>query len=256
MSLSQEPTSAAGTGLTASEDVPLSTLVELRDVMRVFVSERGWEKFHTPRNLLVSRPRPRKTRHETPDPDSTWTPTKTAGARGRGGRARRDLPVGGRAGAWPPDIFSRENVRRALHLCARARRRPRILLTPRLPHRSQHLGEELADVLLFLVRMSDVCGVDLAAAAAQKMRKNRTNYPRERCFGSAAKHSAYRAEGGAGAGGGGSAGSGNGGAGGGGNGGGRSWALEVPVVLLGLAAPLTIVGAWAVISALRLTRPA
>jgi hypothetical protein len=116
-------------------------------------------------------------------------------------------------------------------------------------------------VLLFLVRMSDVCGVDLAAAAAQKMRKNRTNYPRERCFGSAAKHTAYRAEGGAGAGGGGSAGSGSGGAGsgsagGGGNGGGRSWALEVPVVLLGLAAPLTIVGAWVVISALRAARPA
>ena len=121
MSLSQELTSAAGTGLTASGDVPLSTLVELRDAMRVFVSERGWEKFHTPRNLLVSRTPPRKTRHETPNPDSTWTPTKTAGARGRGGRARRDLPVGGRAGAWPPNIFSRENVRRALHLCARAR---------------------------------------------------------------------------------------------------------------------------------------
>lgn len=33
-------------------------------------------------------------------------------------------------------------------------------------------GEELADVLLYLVRLSDACGIDLAQAAAAKLQKN------------------------------------------------------------------------------------
>lgn len=41
-----------------------------------------------------------------------------------------------------------------------------------LPLMSPHAGEELADVLLYLVRLSDACGIDLAAAAQAKLRKN------------------------------------------------------------------------------------
>ena len=37
---------------------------------------------------------------------------------------------------------------------------------------TQCAGEELADVLLYLVRLSDACGIDLAHAAAAKLRKN------------------------------------------------------------------------------------
>ncbi len=54
-----------------------------------------------------------------------------------------------------------------------------------------HLGEELADCLLYLVRLSDRCGVDLTAAAMRKMDLNRKKYPIERCFGSSAKYTAY-----------------------------------------------------------------
>ncbi|XP_076911348.1 uncharacterized protein LOC143569272 [Bidens hawaiensis] len=40
-----------------------------------------------------------------------------------------------------------------------------------------HLGEELSDVLLYLVRLSDICGVDLGQAALRKIRLNAIKYP-------------------------------------------------------------------------------
>ncbi|MDZ4202157.1 MAG: nucleotide pyrophosphohydrolase [Gallionella sp.] len=39
------------------------------------------------------------------------------------------------------------------------------------------VGEELADVLLYLVRLSDQLGVDLHDAALKKMEKNAIKYP-------------------------------------------------------------------------------
>ncbi|KAI8463121.1 MAG: hypothetical protein J3K34DRAFT_475513 [Monoraphidium minutum] len=36
----------------------------------------------------------------------------------------------------------------------------------------EHLGEEMSDVLLYLVRLADVCRVDLAAAVVDKLEKN------------------------------------------------------------------------------------
>lgn len=41
----------------------------------------------------------------------------------------------------------------------------------------QHLGEELSDVLLYLVRLSDICGVDLGEAALRKVELNAIKYP-------------------------------------------------------------------------------
>ncbi|KAL8104578.1 hypothetical protein AgCh_028697 [Apium graveolens] len=52
----------------------------------------------------------------------------------------------------------------------------------------QHLGEELSDVLLYLVRLSDICGVDLGKAALRKMELNAIKYPAKLCKGSSAKH--------------------------------------------------------------------
>lgn len=39
------------------------------------------------------------------------------------------------------------------------------------------LGDELADVLLYLVRLADVAGVDLGAAAAAKLDRNEERFP-------------------------------------------------------------------------------
>ena len=54
-----------------------------------------------------------------------------------------------------------------------------------------HLGEEMADVLLYLVRLADRCGVDLPAVAKAKLEKNKAKYPADKCRGSAAKYTAY-----------------------------------------------------------------
>lgn len=45
------------------------------------------------------------------------------------------------------------------------------------PAQFTHLQEELADVLMYLVRLADVCQVDLNAAAIDKLRKNALKYP-------------------------------------------------------------------------------
>lgn len=44
----------------------------------------------------------------------------------------------------------------------------------------EHLGEELSDVLLYLVRLADICGVDLGDAALRKFNKNALKYPVQR----------------------------------------------------------------------------
>ena len=66
-----------------------------------------------------------------------------------------------------------------------------------LPHWSAEekvrLGEELADVLSYVMRLSDVAEIDLPAAFADKMAKNRDKYPAEQVYGSAAKYTEYRA---------------------------------------------------------------
>ncbi|XP_030518003.1 dCTP pyrophosphatase 1 [Rhodamnia argentea] len=40
-----------------------------------------------------------------------------------------------------------------------------------------HLGEELSDVLLYLVQLSDACGIDLGRAALRKVELNALKYP-------------------------------------------------------------------------------
>ena len=47
---------------------------------------------------------------------------------------------------------------------------------------------EMADVLLYLVRLADTLGVDLAAAAARKIALNAEKYPVDRFRGSARKY--------------------------------------------------------------------
>lgn len=41
----------------------------------------------------------------------------------------------------------------------------------------EHLGEELSDVLLYLIRLADICGIDLGDAATKKIVKNAIKYP-------------------------------------------------------------------------------
>jgi len=43
--------------------------------------------------------------------------------------------------------------------------------------RRERIGDELADVLIYLVRLADVLGVDLGAAAETKLARNRQRFP-------------------------------------------------------------------------------
>jgi NTP pyrophosphatase (non-canonical NTP hydrolase) len=57
----------------------------------------------------------------------------------------------------------------------------------RSPATAEHVGEELADVLLYLVRLSSVLGVDLNAAVVDKLAKNALKYPADMVRGSSRK---------------------------------------------------------------------
>jgi len=60
-------------------------------------------------------------------------------------------------------------------------------------HAPRPLSEPASQVLLYLVRLADVCDVDLAAAARCKLDKNGRKYPADRVNGSSAKYTAYTA---------------------------------------------------------------
>ncbi|XP_062225365.1 uncharacterized protein LOC133924026 [Phragmites australis] len=114
-------------------EVMAVTLEDLRKKMGDFARERGWEQFHSPRNLLLAMV-------------------------GEVGELSEIFQWKGEVPKGLPGWEARE---------------------------TEHLGEELADVLLYLVRLSDMCGVDLGRAALRKMELNALKYPAGQCRGAA-----------------------------------------------------------------------
>lgn len=53
------------------------------------------------------------------------------------------------------------------------------------------VAEEIADVQLYLVRLSDKLGIDIATAVRNKIEKNEAKYPADKVRGSAKKYSDY-----------------------------------------------------------------
>ncbi len=53
------------------------------------------------------------------------------------------------------------------------------------------VADEIADVQVYLARLADRLGIDIAAAVEQKMQKNAEKYPAELVRGSARKYSEY-----------------------------------------------------------------
>ncbi|CAK9330096.1 unnamed protein product [Citrullus colocynthis] len=105
-----------------SKDVSLQ---ELRDRLAEFARVRGWEQYHSPRNLL--------------------------------------LALVGEVGELSEIFQWKGEVERGLPNWSAAER--------------EHLEEEVSDVLLYLVRLADVCGLDLGHAALSKLVKNANKYP-------------------------------------------------------------------------------
>ena len=56
-------------------------------------------------------------------------------------------------------------------------------------NKRQQLSHELADTLVYLIRLADVLGIDLIQAAQQKMLLNAQKYPVEKAKGKSAKYS-------------------------------------------------------------------
>jgi dCTP diphosphatase len=56
------------------------------------------------------------------------------------------------------------------------------------PEKLKEVEMEMGDVFIYLVRLADTLGVDLAAAADKKMAINATRYPADKARGKALKH--------------------------------------------------------------------
>jgi dCTP diphosphatase len=56
----------------------------------------------------------------------------------------------------------------------------------------ERLAQELADVLIYLVRVADKSGVDLAKAVSDKLAENDTKYPKDKARGNAKKYTELR----------------------------------------------------------------
>ncbi|KAG0493783.1 hypothetical protein HPP92_004777 [Vanilla planifolia] len=104
------------------EDVGLK---ELSKKLQEFAEERDWEKYHSPRNLL--------------------------------------LAMVGEVGELSEIFMWKGEVAKGLPNWEESDK--------------EHLGEELSDVLLYLLRLADICGIDIAEAATKKIVKNAIKYP-------------------------------------------------------------------------------
>ena len=54
-----------------------------------------------------------------------------------------------------------------------------------------HVGEELADVLIYTVRLADVCGISLVGCVPRKIEMNARKYPADQARARSEKYTAY-----------------------------------------------------------------
>ena len=113
-------------------------LARLRELVRIFVDERDWDQFHTPKNLssALSVEAAELLEH------FQWLQTGQAEELG--------------------------------------------------PEKLVQVRHEMADVLVYLVRLADKLDVDLMAAVQEKMVLNRAKYPADKVRGDARKYHEYK----------------------------------------------------------------
>jgi len=107
---------------------PSTTVEDLKSLVRAFVAERKWEKYHTPKNLAAS--------------------------------------VAVEAGELL-ELFQWLTPAEA-----EAAREPGVL--------RERVEDEVADVLAYVLAMTNVLELDLSRAIERKFEKNRRKYPREK----------------------------------------------------------------------------
>ena len=52
----------------------------------------------------------------------------------------------------------------------------------------EHLGQEISDVFIYLMRLAEECHIDLPVVAAAKIEQNKAKYPVEKFFGTSKKY--------------------------------------------------------------------
>ena len=109
----------------------------IRDTVRIFVTERDWDQFHTPKNLSSALCVEAAELLE----HFQWLQRGTAEELG--------------------------------------------------PAKLDQVRHEMADVLVYLVRLADKLDVDLGAAVEEKMILNRAKYPADKVRGDARKYDEY-----------------------------------------------------------------
>ena len=182
--------------MTGSGGAPNATvwtdvsLQHLRVEMQQFSSERYWDQYHTPRNLvlaLVGRILLRSASAEqhkdevAPQLTSffffTWCY-----------RFSHLFEV----------FFFFYQVGEVGELAELFQWRTESEAAPGLPGFSSEdrrgVEDELSDVLLYLTRLADRCGVDLGAAVKRKLEKNAAKYPADKCKGASDKYTKYQTE--------------------------------------------------------------
>jgi NTP pyrophosphatase (non-canonical NTP hydrolase) len=114
-----------------------SPLPALARRLREFATERDWEQFHSPKNLVMALV-------------------------GEAGELAAEFQWLTEEQSKAPDAAQLDRIR-----------------------------AEAADVLIYLVRLSDKLGIDLVAAAHEKMDVNASRYPVEKARGSSKKYNEY-----------------------------------------------------------------
>lgn len=139
----QASTDAAPESSTTNLDVfsfsSSPNLEDLRELQNQFVTERDWDQFHSPRNLLLAMV-------------------------GEVGEVAELFQWRGECKPGLPDWSEKDK---------------------------KHLGQELSDVLIYLVRLAEKCEIDLPKEALAKMTINANKYPAQKVKGSNKKYTEY-----------------------------------------------------------------
>ena len=107
---------------------------DLIETLRIFSKERDWDKFHTPKNIVMA--------------------------------------LSGEVGELN-EIFQWLTPEESMALD---------------PSQKKALKEELADIFLYLLRLSDITGIDLVTAGKEKIVINGCKYPISKSFGTSKKY--------------------------------------------------------------------
>ncbi len=119
-----------------------TTIHQLREQVRAFITARDWDQFHTPKDLAIA------------------------------------LSI--EAGELLEHFRFRDNAEIAERLTA--------------PEFRQDISDELADVLYFVLALSNKLDIDLSAALKAKMAVSARRYPVEKARGKNLKYTAYATE--------------------------------------------------------------